>query len=743
MAARRKSARNSVLDSSLKLSNVINLSPDRPKINGLAPPDVKVQLGARRGRKRKDQSQGNDILSMLNGHNKKKAAAPESPGPQPARKSARLVKKEIPTLKNSPVIIESKKVLGVVLNGGVKEFHEPELGESKPLYTGLPIEAFPTAKIKKESLWPTGKKRGPKPNGGAANSRNSSVPPEESDSVNDEIEQKYKLKLLPKNKDHDLSSIRKTSRASPIPPSPRTGTKLILRTPTSGNANSTPKSRPTPASLSRRIKVISPKKPANTLVPNTTEKESDNSDSSDDPTKDNDDHCSACGGSGVFICCDTCPKSFHFTCCDPPLDECPEDSWNCTECTIKLHPELKKNWGHIGLFAQLLNEHEGRNAREFQLPKKLRESTFMDVTTELDGAYSDNQLKPELSYTKLNGSQIKGHNYNEDLEIDTLYDSDSKPYLCHKCGLSGLEKRTLVHCDYCPLVWHLDCLQDPLCSSKTMGSKWRCPNHLEDLLPSTLFTKRNFKDCSVLDVSLQSHFLEIASMSNILIKHQHQSYFKDSVDVSLQDYAQFQDSDFVRPDDLNDPPPQTKEEGEFKLPDYFVNYASSDNKIVSRASKNLSKVLCLNDRANDTNTPNAFIYRIPEELITLSFVTKCQEIQKKRRGRKPKRPRPLPQKTKLLILNEINSYEQRIDLETQQNQEVIDSLSELKSTPKIEPKLSSPEPLNFQKLVQYASSQLPTDEEPSLDPKEIDDLLHIKKLMQMKGRESLLEFLKS
>jgi PHD-finger len=48
-----------------------------------------------------------------------------------------------------------------------------------------------------------------------------------------------------------------------------------------------------------------------------------------DPTRYNEENCGACGGPGRFLCCEGCPKSFHFTCLDPPIDEndLPEDSW--------------------------------------------------------------------------------------------------------------------------------------------------------------------------------------------------------------------------------------------------------------------------------------------------------------------------------------------------------------------------------------------------------------------------------
>ncbi len=48
----------------------------------------------------------------------------------------------------------------------------------------------------------------------------------------------------------------------------------------------------------------------------------------------NNEYCSACRGKGALICCESCPKSYHFTCIDPPIDEdaIPQENWYCTSC---------------------------------------------------------------------------------------------------------------------------------------------------------------------------------------------------------------------------------------------------------------------------------------------------------------------------------------------------------------------------------------------------------------------------
>ncbi|KAG0068032.1 hypothetical protein BGZ92_004976, partial [Podila epicladia] len=45
--------------------------------------------------------------------------------------------------------------------------------------------------------------------------------------------------------------------------------------------------------------------------------------------KYNNDYCENCLGLGRFICCDSCPKAFHFSCCQPPVDPVDlPDEWN-------------------------------------------------------------------------------------------------------------------------------------------------------------------------------------------------------------------------------------------------------------------------------------------------------------------------------------------------------------------------------------------------------------------------------
>jgi len=80
---------------------------------------------------------------------------------------------------------------------------------------------------------------------------------------------------------------------------------------------------PLTAALSREEGVSGTATPRFIINMKATEKEDS------DPTRYNEEICGACGGPGRFLCCEGCPKSFHFTCLDPPIDEndLPEDSW--------------------------------------------------------------------------------------------------------------------------------------------------------------------------------------------------------------------------------------------------------------------------------------------------------------------------------------------------------------------------------------------------------------------------------
>lgn len=103
---------------------------------------------------------------------------------------------------------------------------------------------------------------------------------------------------------------------------------------------------------------------------------------------DNNDFCSACGGSGYLLCCDGCSRSFHFTCCDPPLSSQADalaEPWYCFVCDAAEHPPHK---APHGLFSGLKYVLEKSNASSFSLPSSVR-TYFEGIRAGVEGEYEE------------------------------------------------------------------------------------------------------------------------------------------------------------------------------------------------------------------------------------------------------------------------------------------------------------------------------------------------------------------
>lgn len=612
-----------------------------------------------------------------------------------------------------------------------KQFVEPELAEPKPGYSGFPLEALPPQKTRKTGNGPSKSKK-------LKLAKSSPVPDGPSDAQLAAAEKQYNARLQTRRlenltEESELRTPVKTPLKKRGRPAARGKSNGMPATPKSAKRKleTTPGSRGT-----KRLKIISPRKPSGLLTPASTDTQPEN-----DDVSDNDDHCTTCGGSGVFICCDSCPKSFHLLCCDPPIREIPEDNWNCNECRAAQGMDVRRLWNELGMFGPLLNAVHGRNPLEFRLPKRLRDNTFLDVTTGKDHQYTDNTIKPELLFAKLNGGQIVGFNKNDDLDIDALYDKKGRPYLCHRCGKLGLQRRTMVSCDYCPLKWHLDCLREPVALAKTLGLKWRCPNHVEALLPPNWLDHRNFKDTTVIDAAVHRHFLELVQNSNFLIKHADQPYISDVRQPLLQEYMLYQKEDFVsnktafveqakKLADDSDSDNDDEVDANFKVPEFLQNFAV-DGRVVAKSSRRLARVLLMTNADDPEQKP--FIYRVPEQQILLDFLS--------------------TQSTKNKIFKDLQGYEEKAAEEELQDKDIVEGLERLHAVP-VE------KTLNLDELVAAAISASEKDDKTEggseehtngtikkdagkLDEEEIDELKKIKKLLEIKGKDALLEFLRA
>ncbi|ODQ53561.1 hypothetical protein SAICODRAFT_24800 [Saitoella complicata NRRL Y-17804] len=206
---------------------------------------------------------------------------------------------------------------------------------------------------------------------------------------------------------------------------------------------------------------------------------------------DNDDFCSACGLQGRFLCCESCPRSFHFNCLDPPVDEnnLPEDDWYCNVCKSR---KFGVQTQQRGLFQQMMTQMNRTNPVVFRLPKHIRDY-FEGVTTGPAGEYQDTKdFKP----IKINKS-----GFIEEADPYKLKDKHGKAILCYKCGKSALEG-AIISCDHCPSHWHLDCLSPPLIGMPSHIKRWMCPNHALHAMKK----QRVPKGRKVVDVQLSRGF---------------------------------------------------------------------------------------------------------------------------------------------------------------------------------------------------------------------------------------------
>ncbi|KAK9371174.1 hypothetical protein V1509DRAFT_613833 [Lipomyces kononenkoae] len=432
----------------------------------------------------------------------------------------------------------------------------------------------------------------------------------------------------------------------------------------------------------------------------------------DDPTRYNDDFCSACGGVGRFLCCEGCPRSFHFTCADPPYDEdnLPEGSWFCRSCYVKRHPlPIRRR----GLFSELMDQMDKRNPSCFSLPRELRER-YEGVTTTDFGEYQDvHDLKPR---------RINRSGFLEEADPYRLTDKNGKSILCYKCGQSALNDRKIISCDYCPLHWHLDCLDPPMSTIPTSARKWMCPNHVG----RDLIHRRRKRNSKIINVSLRRGFV-------------------NNGDIEVGNDSS--DDEQIGPESENFVKPQLL---------HFLN--GWEESPFERS-------------AYDRRIPTwefdteGIVYKLPERGVVLDFIDKVNSLQPF--GRKRSYPPPLNELDRLVerpymereFVRNVAYMNQSHMPETMTRQNVSNLIDaaikinadaklncnemedvETKGTPPLSPsseltKISSGP-------VDSSNSSISTGEPPT-SPLEQDreSLLAIQKLIRIKGKDALMKFL--
>eukprot|EP00090_Calanus_glacialis_P019103 TRINITY_DN29443_c0_g1_i1.p1 TRINITY_DN29443_c0_g1~~TRINITY_DN29443_c0_g1_i1.p1 ORF type:complete len:772 (+),score=286.60 TRINITY_DN29443_c0_g1_i1:49-2364(+) len=119
-------------------------------------------------------------------------------------------------------------------------------------------------------------------------------------------------------------------------------------------------------------------------------------------------------------------------------------------------------------FSLLLQAASNHNAHEFELPHSLN-------------------LPERFPYSWKWSSAEK----RKKMLLDEEPEPRGQVTMCHVCVKSS-RVGPLVRCDYCPLSFHLDCLDPPI--SEVPRDVWMCPNHVEQFLDNKVLSSTSITE---------------------------------------------------------------------------------------------------------------------------------------------------------------------------------------------------------------------------------------------------------
>jgi hypothetical protein len=138
-------------------------------------------------------------------------------------------------------------------------------------------------------------------------------------------------------------------------------------------------------------------------------------------------------------------------------------------------------------FAELVRISLLLNPREFELP----EEWLPDV--HFPGSFKKPVINTSTREGRYTWFSVKRA---QDLDRNNLPLILRTCYVCRK----GCRKAPLINCDYCPLVYHFDCVDPPL--TILPNTRWMCPNHVEPIAEEKLLTSSSYCE----RVKLWNHF---------------------------------------------------------------------------------------------------------------------------------------------------------------------------------------------------------------------------------------------
>nr|CDJ82848.1 Zinc finger domain containing protein [Haemonchus contortus] len=198
-------------------------------------------------------------------------------------------------------------------------------------------------------------------------------------------------------------------------------------------------------------------------------------------------YCVVCREGGELLCCDVCPASFHLLCHEPIIrrEKIPRGRWLCNRCR------------RSGATAAAKRSHASTTTEEEYRQQELEQIFSKRKITSITEFY----VALSSSLTNCNARQF---DVPPSIRIDGLAPYGLMPYKglaqprqiiidepCVICEGIG-EESPKIQCDFCKYVYHVDCLQFPLCSPPSEA--WMCPNHVEPIVDLKLLTSISFTE---------------------------------------------------------------------------------------------------------------------------------------------------------------------------------------------------------------------------------------------------------
>ncbi|XP_033748220.1 PHD finger protein 12-like [Pecten maximus] len=261
----------------------------------------------------------------------------------------------------------------------------------------------------------------------------------------------------------------------------------------------------------------------------------------------NHDCCDSCKEGGDLLCCDRCPAAFHLQCHDPPLeeDDIPPGEWICHRCRVAPIPDSKDDDAASTKSSSSSTNGRlgpGRPPKIQSLPMAPTLPPFEEMDFDKDDLQNPlrtlakaaklmNPVQFELPKdiactTSLPGSSKRkwwGRDRSSQKKLAHELDNGMVPLPAKVCFYCSRSCRVgpLLQCDFCPLVYHMDCLNPPLTSLPT--GRWMCSNHPEHVSDQKLLQTVSLSERVKLWDSFSGHINQHSIKVNFLNKIHRQS----------------------------------------------------------------------------------------------------------------------------------------------------------------------------------------------------------------------------